>query len=218
MKHPIFNPRAVIPTALVLAILFQFGAPDATRGGIECPCESWVAATAGVVFACPRGDGDALGAGGLTITVCVRNCLGPVPDIPASDIWLVGCNGALSLCGAGIGATGPTDANGQTTITGAIVTGGCDVGLRVMVQGFALPEAGCGDPCLPIQVRSTDQKGAQGGPPDGVVSAADFAFFGSSYPSPPKPYQACHDFVGGPYGTVTIADFARFGAHYDHSC
>jgi hypothetical protein len=184
-------------------------------------CNSTFASAAGVHFVCPQGDGDGLAGAGLTITITVIDQTNvPIPGIPPEDIWLIGCNDLLTLCGgsASINATAPTDANGTTTITGTIATGGCDTGLRVVVQGVVLGGAACPPPhCLPIDVRSPDQKSSAGGPPDGIVTASDHAFFGISYQSPPKPYLACNDFAA-PYGTITLADFAKFGVHFGHSC
>ena len=206
----------------LLLLLFGVAAPIclpnpvASVGGIECPCESSVAGAAGVLFICPAGDGDRLDANGLIITVTVRDCAGPVPGIPASDIWLVGCHDLLTLCGgsAAISATGPTDANGVTTIAGAVAAGGCDVGgVHVVVQGVVIGAGVCGEPCIPSKMKSADISR------DLVVDLVDFAIFGgpSGYPSPPSPYNECIDYTA-PFGTVTLPDFAKYAIHSSHHC
>ena len=178
-------------------------------------CNTTASSPTGVLFACPQGDGTTLSAAGLTITVTViDNVNQPVVGIPAEDIWLIGCNDLLGLCeGAdAISASGPTDANGQTTITAAFAAGGCDVGgLRVVVQGIVVGAGACGQPCLPIKVRSADITG------DLHVDLIDLAQFSAGYASPPKPYVECIDYAA-PFGTVTLADFAKYAAHYQHLC
>jgi hypothetical protein len=144
----------------------------------------------------------------------VRDCIGlPVAGVPATDIWLIGCNDLLVLCGGSgaINASGPTDANGQTTITDTFAAGGCDSGVRVVVQGRLLVHPGCDEPCLPIQVRSADVNGNL------AVNLADFASFGAGYTSPPKVYNECIDFAS-PFGVVTLSDLATFGTHFQHAC
>lgn len=186
---------------------------DATTGVID-NCESTASSPAGVLFACPGGDGDPLSAQGLTINVTVRDqTTAPIQGVLAADIWVVGCSDLLALCGGSgaISASGPTDANGQTTITADLAAGGCDPALRVVVMGFVIGSGVCGEPCLPIQVRSADLNGSLN------VNLVDFATFGAGYTSPPKPYNACIDYTA-PFGTVTLADFAKYGSHSNHTC
>jgi hypothetical protein len=198
-----------------MVLLVSFGATQA-----QDPCESDASGSPGAIFACPGGDGDALLSNGLTITVIARNRFGvPIPDVPATDIWLVGCNNLLSLCGgsAAINASGPTDQDGMTTITGDIAAGGCELGgVRAVISGIAIGAGGCGDPCVPVRVKSPDIV------PDGgnlVVDLADFAMFGTGYQSPPKAYQECLDYKA-PFGEVKLNDFAHWGSHSlpEHDC
>lgn len=213
---------AVLSLVAAALLCWQVAGVETVNSGIVDGCLSTASSASGVTFICPQGDGTALnslayGNPDLTISVTVRdNTNTPVAGIPAADFWLIGCNDLLLLCGGSgsINATGATDVNGNTTINGKIAAGGCDTGVEVVVQGIVI---GCPSICLAIAARSPDQKGPSGGP-DGIVSSADFAFFGSSYPSPSKTYFACHDFVGNPYGTITVADFALFGGHYNHKC
>jgi hypothetical protein len=139
----------------------------------------------------------------------------PIQGVPAADVWLIGCSDLLELCGGSgaISASAATDVNGQTTITGDLSAGGCDLsGVRVVVQSVVIGAGVCADPCIAIKFKSADVNGS------GTVTLADFAIFGAGYTSPPKAYNECIDFIGGPFGTVTLADFAKFGAHYNHLC
>ncbi len=185
------------------------------NAGVVSPCNMHATAAAGVFFACPAGDGDMLSASGLTIQVEVRdNTDTPVPGILPSDIWFVGCNDLLSLCGGSgaINASAPTDQNGLTTITGRLAGGGCDLGgVRVVVQGVLVGSGVCGQPCVPIKVKSCDINGNL------VTNLVDFSLFGAGYPSPPKAYNECIDYTS-PYGSVNLSDFAKYGSHNNHSC
>jgi hypothetical protein len=212
--------KFIVCVLLTYAAVGAVSVSSGARGIDGCYSEAYVVGP-GVILICPQGDGETLADKGLTISVTVRDNVGvPVPGIPAQDFWLIGCEDLITLCNgvSSIDATGPTDANGMTTFTGTIAGSGCDASIQVVAQGYILRDENCLPLCLPVAVRSPDQKSANGGGPDGIVTSADFAYFGISYQSPPKPYNACHDFVGAPYGTITLADFARFGAHYGHGC
>lgn len=187
-----------------------------TAAQIIDPCNSDATAAAGVLFCCPQGDGDALAANGLTVTVTIRdNVNAPVPNVPEYDIWLTSCaNDVLAMCGGSgaIMASAPTNQNGVTTITARFAVGGCDnTGVRAVWQGVVIDAGICGVPCLPIKIRSPDINANY------VINLVDFATFGISYTSPPKPYNECVDFAP-PFGTVTLSDFAKYGVHANHSC
>ena len=205
---------AVLSLAAAAVLCLQVARVSTVNSGVVDPCNSAAASAAGVAFACPQSDGDPL-APALTITVTVRdNVNAPIAGVPAADIWVIGCNNQLALCGGSgaINASAATDANGQTTITADIAAGGCDLGgLRVVVQGVAIGAGVCADPCLAIKVKSPDVNGNL------VVNLVDFATFGAGYTSPPKAYNECIDFVA-PFGTVTLADFAKYGSHNNHTC
>jgi hypothetical protein len=206
---------ALLSLAVAALLCLQFAGASTVNSGVVDPCNSSATAAAGVAFACPQSDGDALGVNGLTITVTVRDDVNaPIAGIPAADVWLIGCNDLLALCGGSgaINASGPTDINGVTTITGDIAAGGCDLaGVRVVVQGVSIGAGICADPCVLIKVKSPDVNGNL------VVNLVDFATFGAGFTSPPKPYNECIDYVA-PFGTVTLPDFAKFGAHNSHTC
>jgi hypothetical protein len=200
-------------TTLSLCVLAAVRLP--ANALIPDPCQSTVSSASGVLLACPRGDGPTLADGGLTVSLAVRDAIGfPVPGIPATDIWLIGCNNLLALCGGSgaINASGPTDASGQTTVTDAFAAGGCDLGgVRVVVQGIVIGAGGCGQPCAPVKVKSPDIDSNL------AVNVADFARFGAGYTSPPKTYNECLDFAV-PFGTVDLADLVKFAVHFGHAC
>ena len=211
---------AVLSLAAAAMLCLQIAGAGTVNSGIVDKCNSTASSANGVNFACPQSDGDALSAGGLTISVTVKdNTNTAIPGIPASDFWVKGCADLLVLCGGSgaISASAASDANGQTTITGDLAAGGCDTGLNVIVQGIVLGGGSCPALCLGIAVRTADTVGPAAGPPDLKVDVLDFSQFGTRYPSPPKVYNACADFVA-PFGTVNVADFAKFGAHYNHKC
>ncbi len=202
----------ILPLAFLVFSVVHISALDAAASGIH-PCNSTASSPSGVAFACPHGDGDPLGPN-LTILVTVRdNVNAPVPGVPASDIWVIGCNDLLTLCdgSAAISASGPTDINGQTTITGDLAAGGCDLGgARVVVQGYVLGAGICGSqPCLPIQFKSADLNGNL------VVDVADFSAFAAGYPANPAPND-CRDFNGD--RQVGIVDYAKYAVHVEHAC
>ncbi len=212
------SSRYVLILLLIASSVFWGVSISPTHSAIISACNSDASSPAGVIFSCPQGHGESLAEKGLAITVIVRDSVNqPVPNIPTSDIWVVGCdiqNGWLLFCGEGglLFASAPTDANGQTTLTGSFAAGGCDpTGLRVSVQGVIVGGGLCDEPCLPIKARNPDLNGSMD------VNLIDFATFGAGYPSPPNPYNECIDFVA-PLGSVTLADFAKFGAHLNHSC
>jgi len=194
---------------------------------------STATSAAGVHAACPGGDGDLLSANGLTITVTlIDNTQVPVPNMPATDMWLADCGpGGLVLCSptASPFVGGVTDASGMIVLDGRLAASGCDnSGLYVVVQGLRIPT------CVPIEVRTPDFKspGAPGPPacggdilcPDGQVTLADLAYFLTHYPTAANPtpaYVPCTDF-GSPYGTtLTLVDFVKMAIHYSsppHHC
>src|SRR5688572_2843411 len=117
-------------------LIWQAVGPVAVNSGIPDFCKSTLVANAGVVLVCPLGDGDPLTAavGGVNskITLTLRdNTNSPIPNMPAVDMWLVGCNDGLLLCGGSqaSNADATTDAFGVTTFSNEPVAGGCDTGV-----------------------------------------------------------------------------------------
>ena len=201
------------------------------------PCKSSVSASQGIVLVCPAGDGDPLSSAGSTITVTARDILGVgVPGIPRTDMWLVGCNSGLVLCGGSQSgnADGPTNALGESTFSNEPIAGGCDTGLYVVVQGYVIQQAGtCQPHCLLIATRSPDYKSAGApGPapcagdlrcPDLRVTMADYTWFGSHFrwaENSGAPYHACADYTT-PFGSIGLPDYSKFVVHYigtGHQC
>jgi hypothetical protein len=229
----------------VLAALFLAGElidVNQASSGIVDPCKHVVTANAGVVLACPLGDGDpltsAVGGTNCQITLTVKdNTNTPIPGVPAVDLWLVGCNDGLLLCGnsSGSNADAATNALGQTTFSNEPVSGGCDAGLFVVVQGLIVqnPQT-CQPLCVPIAVRSPDYKSAGApGPapcggdtrcPDSKVTNADFSWFVTHYPTTGNPgaaYLACADYAAPLGAPIGLADFSKFSVHFagaGHKC
>ena len=205
-------------TLFVLLVLASI--PYRAAALIVDACQSSVSASSGILFSCPARDGASLSDAGVTIDIHVKDAAGtPIPGVPKTDIWLVGCPQNLSLCGGSgaINATAPTDINGHTTITGKFAASGCASGVYVVVQGLVIRGSGCPGGCLSISVRSPDVIGPGGGPPDLRVDLLDLARFGQQYPAPPQSYNECLDY-SIPYGVVTVQDFAKWGSHMMHSC
>jgi hypothetical protein len=209
-----FVVLAVLATALLSWQMMPAGV-DSANSGIVDPCSSTASSAGGCWVICPQGDGDRLDDFGAEISVNVKDALGnPVPNIPASDFWLIGWNDAITLCGGSgsINADAASDANGDATISGDLAGGGCDVGIQVVVQGIVIADpADWSIPlCLALVVVSPDYNG------DLIVDIIDFAIFGPAFPSPPKVLDSCIDFNCD--GLVNLIDFAIFGVHYTHSC
>jgi hypothetical protein len=221
---------------------WQLAGLDTANSGIVDACKSTVTANAGVVLVCPLGDGDVLtapvGGGNSQITLTVKDSgSAGIAGIPATDMWLVGCNDGLLLCGgsSGSAADAVTNASGVTTFSNEPVAGGCDTGLFAVVQGVVIQDSGtCLPKCLAIAARSPDYKSAGApGPapcagdikcPDSKVTNADFSWFVTHYPTtgnPGAPYLACADFAAPLGAPIGLADFSKFSVHFagaGHKC
>jgi hypothetical protein len=231
--HRAFRIAAVVLICLSAAFAFS---PNRAYAPIVDPCKSSVSATSGIVLVCPLGDGDPLSSVGSTINLTIHDSSNiGVFGIPKTDLWLVGCNDGLLLCGGSraSNADAATNPAGQTTFSNEPVAGGCDTGLYVVAQGIVIQNSSCAPNCLPIQVRSPDYKSAGApGPapcsgdvkcPDSKVSMADYTWFTSHYPTAANPgaaYLACADFAA-PFGVISLNDYSRFVVHYagaGHKC
>jgi len=229
--------------SLAAALLcWQVASVNTANSGIVDACKSTVSSAAGVVLVCPLGDGDPLTApvsgGNLQISLTVRDVSNTgIAGIPVTDMWLVGCNDGILLCGgsSGSNADNATDGSGATTFSNEPVAGGCDTGLYAVVQGVIIQDAGtCTPKCLGIETRSPDYKssGAPGPPacagdllcPDSRVTTADFGWFVTHYPTaanPGAPYLACADYAAPLGAPIGLADFGKFVVHYagaGHKC
>jgi len=164
------------------------------------------------IAVCPAGDGQTLADVGARIDVVTRDPQGnTVGDIPALDIWILGC-GERDLCWAAraSNADAPTNAQGETTISGSIAAGGMHAGVSVYLQAIVvLAQPGCTEPeCLALELRSPDIDG------DLIVDLVDLSRFAMSWP--PHAYSAQADFDFD--GEVGLLDFAFFAAHFGHAC
>lgn len=228
--------KYVLLSLAAVLVCWQVAGINNANSGIVDACKSTVSAGAGVVLVCPLGDGDLLsapvGGGNCVVSLTVRdNANVGIAGIPTTDMWLVGCNDGLLLCGGSQGSNADlaTDATGSTTFTNEPIAGGCDTGLYAVVQGVIIQNPGsCTPKCLPIQTRSPDYKGAGCTGdlrcPDSQVTLPDFGWFNSHYPTgvnPAAPYSTCADFMT-PFGApIGLPDFGRFNAHYagaGHKC
>jgi hypothetical protein len=234
--------KYVLLSLAAALVCWQVSGIDTANSGIVDPCKSTVSAAAGVVLVCPLGDGDQLtapiGGGNCQISLTVRdNGNIAIPGIPFTDMWLVGCNDGLLLCGGsqGSNADAATSATGATTFSNEPIAGGCDTGVYVVVQGVVIQNAGnCLPQCLAIAVRSPDYK-SSGAPgpapcagdircPDSKVSNADFSWFNTHYPTAGNPgatYFACADYAAPLGAPIGLADFSKFNVHFagaGHKC
>jgi hypothetical protein len=211
--------------------------PWTSSSALVDACRSVVTSNGGIGLVCPFGDGDPLSSYGATITLTARELSGTLMvGVPQTDMWLVGCNDGLILCGgsSGSNADAPTNALGQTTFSNEPAAGGCDTGIYVVVQGIIIQQPGSCQPlCLPIASRSPDYKSAGApGPapcagdircPDYKVTMADYSWFSSHYRTSENPgagYFPCADYAQ-PFGLITLADFSAFVMHYagtGHKC
>jgi hypothetical protein len=234
--------KYVLLSLAAALVCWQAAGIGTANSGIVDPCKSsLVAANSGMVLVCPLGDGDRLdlavpNVGGGTIncqiTLTVRdNASVGVAGVPATDMWLVGCNDGLLLCGGSTGSNADlaTDASGVTTFTNEPIASGCDTGLYAVVQGVIIQDSGtCQPKCLAIAARSPDYKGQAACPgdnrcPDAQVTLPDYSWFTTHYPVgvTVKPYFACADYaspLGAPLG---LPDFSKFSVHYagaGHKC
>lgn len=199
-------------------------------------CKSTVVANAGVVLACPKGDGDyltnAIGGTNCQITLTVRDHANRViAGVPATDMWLAGCTDNLLLCGGSSGSSADhdTDAAGMTTFSHPLLAGGCSTGVWVVALGAVIENpVNCTPLCVPVQVRSVDYKSANSpcpgdqACPDAQVTLSDWSWFTTHYPTAANPgasYLACADFAA-PLGSIALPELSKFSIHYlaGHKC
>jgi len=231
--------KYVLLSLAAAVVCWQVASVNNANSGIVDACKSTVTAASGVTFACPLGDGDPLTAAtsgnNLQITLTVRdNANVGIAGIPATDIWLVGCNDGLLLCGGSSGSApdAATNASGTTTFSNEPATGGCDTGLYAVVQGVVIQDAGtCTPKCLAIAVHTPDYKGAGVCPgdllcADSKVDNSDFNWFVGHYPNPGNPgapYLACADYAAPLGAPIDLSDFSKFVSHFvgtpnGHAC
>jgi len=234
--------KYVLLSLAAALVCWQVAGIDNANSGIVDACKSTVSANAGVVLVCPLGDGTPLTAavGGVNCQIALTvkdNANVGIAGIPTTDMWLVGCNDGLLLCGGSSGSNADlaTDATGATTFSNEPIAGGCDTGLYAVVQGVIIQNPGtCTPKCLAIAARSPDYKSAGApGPapcagdircPDSKVTNADFSWFVTHYPTAGNPgatYFSCADFAAPLGAPIGLADFSSFTVHFagaGHKC
>jgi hypothetical protein len=190
---------------IVLSLLFLCIAAPAWAG---IPCELLSAYTDGiyrVAVVSPAGTAPSLADQGTVIHVEVFDCTpAPVENFPYQDIWISDPGtGELWLCQGGSVADANTDANGHTTISGVVYSGGhTETGTLVFVAGIPVDVAGP----LPLDFVSPDIDG------DGDVDIQDFSRFGQDFGTSALQSDLVSD------GLVDLADFGAFGRHFGEAC
>ena len=165
---------------------------------------------------CPAGDGPTLADIGATISITVLYCFPPEPlvSMAPQDVWIQSSTHPDNrLCG-GAGssnADGPTDENGQTTISGSIAAGGYfgDDVYVVAMGSFIQLGQNCDNP-LPLVLVSPDIN------EDLIVDLVDLAIFATVFPSGGGTINPRMDFNGD--GMIDMVDLSMFAAHYSHRC
>ena len=190
---------------LTLVVLVVFTAPSSANGGCwEVPVD--VVATPGVAVISPAGTAPTLDAQGLTIYLQVFDCSEiPLPNYPFQDIWVSDPGtGEVSMCQGGSVADANTDAEGRTTIGGAISGGGYTTGgTQVYISGMPVGPA----PSIPLNFISADYDRNL------VVDLVDFVTFAADF-GQSGIVRSDFDLSG----TIDLADFASFGSHFGDNC
>lgn len=189
--------------ALLLVSLSTISEADI---GIPDLSHSYATSNAGCIMITPEGTGPTLASRNLTVTVGLRDALDlPIPNYPFQDIWLHNeVADELYMCQNGSLADANTDANGETTISGALAGGGStQLGMRVYVAGMPI-----GDGPLAIEVVSPDLNA------DLFVNMADLGTFATLYLTPE--YDLPADLSCD--GLEDLRDIAAFAAHLIDTC
>jgi hypothetical protein len=218
-----FKGKFVALTVIAAALLCWQMMPanvDTANSGIVDPCSSTASAIGCCLYVCPAGDGPTLSDCGSIISIQAKDQTGtPIAGIPPADVWVEGvaqlppwCT-PMVLCGGSgsSNADSTTNAQGRTTMSGAIGAGGASQGLLVSIQGVIVDDqaVNCAShKVLAYTVTSPDINA------DLIVDIIDFSIFAGVYP--PNPYSVCADFDCN--GIVDIIDFSIFAQHYLHVC
>jgi hypothetical protein len=153
----------------------------------------------------PARTAPSIGDLGAAVHVEIRNADDqPIASFPLQDLWLddVG-DGSITLCAGGSVADANTDADGQTTITGAIAGGGSsEAGLYLYVVGTPLQQD-----LLDIAVNSADLDGNL------VVDLSDLAAFATDFANG---YAFRSDLAFD--GELDLSDLGVFSIHYGETC
>ena len=160
-----------------------------------------------VALITPSGTGPSLADQGITVEIQIMECtFTPIVGFPREDIWISPYHdGEMWFCPGGAIADENTDADGRTSITGALAGGGYSTGGAIVyVSGNPMTSPYPGS--LPLDFVSPDLDG------DLDVDIADFSSFGQDFGS-----SAIRSDLD-PNGIVDLGDFAVFGLHFGTNC
>ncbi|MEJ2722073.1 MAG: hypothetical protein P8181_13190, partial [bacterium] len=95
-----------LPLVAALILFVSVLAPESSSPQIIDFCGSTAVSNGGCLLICPEGDGDYLSDIDAAISVTVIYQGIPIPNIPAADFWLIGCNPTdeMILCGGSASA------------------------------------------------------------------------------------------------------------------
>lgn len=196
--------------SLALAAGLVLALAGMAAAGVPDPGQSEVSTAGGSVTITPAGSGQTLLQRGCDVSLTVRDVNGlPIPNYPAQDIWLDdAATGDINLCQGGSAADADTDANGATTISGALAGGGyTQAGMSVFVSGVALTTTvGGTDPVLSIDVNSPDITG------DRIVNLSDVGLFATDLTAYNFRSDYTHD------GNVNLSDVGLFAQWIGEVC
>ena len=204
---------------LITAVALSFATYGVASAGIIDPCASTCefhpSVSPSILLTCPQGDTPSVMAQGWWLSFRIVDWTQlPIPDIPASDFWLIDCDPQrdLTLCAgsASSAADSSTNNQGRTTMSlGTMQAGGCADGLTPVVQGFILEDEAsqCDIYCFPVSVRSPDFDGSL------LVNLVDVALLAQHYFGS---YDECYDLNMD--GVINLLDIALFAPHLVHVC
>ncbi|MDH4037178.1 MAG: right-handed parallel beta-helix repeat-containing protein [Candidatus Krumholzibacteria bacterium] len=175
-------------------------APDATVLG-EPSSFPFASGDSRVIASCPHGDAPAAVVSvDLDDGIMTRDVAGGEFQLRLSDFSSKVFNDDSSMVAGG----GATSGNGWTTAISHGYLGGSGVDMvDVLLNGWPLAEQ------ARLDIRTPDFVA-----PFGLVNTGDFAYIGSNYQSPPKPYVAGCDLNGD--GAVSTLDLSYFSQHVNH--
>ncbi len=175
-------------------------APDATVSGGPSSFP-FASGDSRVIASCPHGDAPAAVVSvDLDDGIMTRDVAGGEFQLRLSDFSSKVFNNDSSMVAGG----GATSGNGWTATISHGYFGGSGVDMvDVLLNGWPLAEQ------ARLDIRTPDFVA-----PFGLVNTGDFAYIGSNYQSPPKPYVAGCDLNGD--GAVSTLDLSYFSQHVNH--
>lgn len=209
-----FQTLFIRSTVAFLAMLIAAALPASVAGKLLHPCQSTVTGEGlpAAIAICPAGDGQTLAEVGARIDLIGVDGQGiPVPGVDPRDIWLMGCGGGDPCLWAGMSiGDGPTDENGETSLSGTVAAGGMYSGVSVFAYDIVMVSSpDCSEAiCLPVELRSADINN------DMIVDIIDLSILGAAFTT--GPYNPAADFTFD--GVVDLEDLTFLGEHFGHSC